>query len=237
MPKEKKEDTGEPKKPKTDYQLFCSWMLSDPSVNVHDPNTGEIVPLGDLHFTKRQPYFSGCWAGTLAFPEGGTTIAGLKFTTLPEMKAYFKAKYKALQAQWQKDKAAWKEQNPTMKTKTAASSGDAGPKNKKQKVDGPSSSTPSSATRPASSGDATPRKKQKVDGSASSTPYSAPATAGSSKSRCPPLAEATEEFKRQLNVTGTNIIEVVDAACEALGVSSNGNVEEKAARCWKMIQG
>ena len=196
-----------------------------------------MVPLKDLHFTKRQPWFSGCWNGTLAFPEGGIKIAGLKFKTLPEMKAYFRAKYLPLQEQWQKDMAAWKEQNPKpKKAKPAASSGDAGPKDKKQKVDGSNSSTPSSASRPASSGDATPRKKQKVDGSASSTPATAPATGGSSKSRCPPLFEAAEEFKRQLNVTG-NLTEVVDAACEALGVSSDGNVTEKAARCWKMIQG
>ena len=170
MPKEKKEDTGRPKKPDNAYFLFCRWMRSDLGgvPGVHDSGTGKLVPLKDLSSAKQSKWFAGCYKGALAFSEGGITIGGLKFKTLTAMNAHFTAKAYALLEQWHKDVAAWREQNPkAKKTKPAASSGDAGPKNKKQKVDGPSSSKPYSASRPASSGDATSRKKQKVDGSES----------------------------------------------------------------------
>ena len=50
--------------------------------------------------------------------------------------------------------------------------------------------------------------------------------------------QAAEVFKRELNVKGTNLLEVVDAACEALGVSPDGlNAMEKAARCWEVLKG
>ena len=62
--------------------------------------------------------------------------------------------------------------------------------------------------------------------------------AAGSSSACPPLVQAAEVFKRELNVKGTNLLEVVDAACEALGVSPDGlNVMEKAARCWEELKG
>ena len=62
--------------------------------------------------------------------------------------------------------------------------------------------------------------------------------AAGSSSECPPLVQAAEVFKRELNVKGTNLLEVVDAACEALGVSPDGlNAMEKAARCWEVLKG
>ena len=102
---------GRPKKPENDFLLFCRWMRSDEAVGVQDPDTGKPVPLKDLHFTQQNKWFAACWGGTLAFPEGGITIAGLKFMTLPDMKTYFKVKYNALKEQWDKDTAAWEEQN------------------------------------------------------------------------------------------------------------------------------
>eukprot|EP00964_Phaeocystis_antarctica_P026927 scaffold15154_cov75-Phaeocystis_antarctica.AAC.1 len=106
----KDKNAEKPKKPMTDYQLFCHWMKSDESVGVQDPDTGEAIPLKDLHFTKQQKWFSKCWKGELTFPPGGIKIAGLKFKTLSEMKAYFHSKYNTLQEQWHKEKAAWEKQ-------------------------------------------------------------------------------------------------------------------------------
>jgi|TARA_B110001469_G_C9543249_1_gene269721 hypothetical protein len=89
-------------------------MKSDESVGAQDPDTGEAIPLKDLHFTKQQKWFSKCWKGELAFPRDGIMIAGLKLKTLSEMKAYFHSKYQEwkslplpLQEQeWHKEVAA-----------------------------------------------------------------------------------------------------------------------------------
>ena len=102
MPKEKKEDTGRPKKPDNAYFLFCRWMRSDLGgvQMVHDSGTGKLVPLKDLSSAKQSKWFAGCYKGALAFPEGGITIGGLKFKTLTAMNAHFTAKAYALLEQW-----------------------------------------------------------------------------------------------------------------------------------------
>ena len=122
----KDKNAEKPKKPMTDYQLFCHWMKSDESVGVQDPDTGEAIPLKDLHFTKQQKWFSKCWKGELTFPPGGIKIAGLKFKTLSEMKAYFHSKYNTLQEQWHKEKAAWEKQkvNPSSQNSKNSASTD-----------------------------------------------------------------------------------------------------------------
>ena len=117
----KDKDAEKPKKPMTDYQLFCHWMKSDESVGVQDPDTGEAIPLKDLHFTKQQKWFSKCWKGELAFPPCGFMIAGLKFKTLSEMKAYFHSKYNTLQEQWHKEVAAWEKQKVNPSSQNSAS--------------------------------------------------------------------------------------------------------------------
>ena len=66
----------------------------------------------------------------------------------------------------------------------------------------------------------------------------ASSSSSSSASAMPPLIEAAEVFKQQLKVGGDNLIEVIDAACDALGVSGKGlTAKEKAEACWKIIHG
>ena len=63
---------------------------------------------------------------------------------------------------------------------------------------------------------------------------------GSSSAAMPPLIEAADVFKRQLGIDGDNLIEVIDAACDALGVtvSTKGlSAKEKAEECWRLIHG
>ena len=55
----------------------------------------------------------------------------------------------------------------------------------------------------------------------------------------PPLKQACEEFKRELGVGGTNLVDVVDAACEVLGISDTEGLSlmEKAQKCWTDLKG
>ena len=55
----------------------------------------------------------------------------------------------------------------------------------------------------------------------------------------PPLHEACKMFKRELGVSGTNLVEVVDAACEMLGIADTkgANLMQKAEKCWVTIKG
>ena len=55
----------------------------------------------------------------------------------------------------------------------------------------------------------------------------------------PPLNQACEEFKRELGVGGTNLVDVVDAACEVLGISDTKGLSlmEKAQKCWTDLKG
>jgi hypothetical protein len=123
----KGKDAGKPKRPMTDYLLFCQWMKSAESVGAQDPDTGEAIPLKDLHITKQQKWFAKCWKGELAFPRDGIMIAGLKFKTLSEMKAYFHSKYNALQEQWHKEVAAWEKQKVNLSSQNSASTGTMNP--------------------------------------------------------------------------------------------------------------
>ena len=47
------------------------------------------------------------------------------------------------------------------------------------------------------------------------------------------------EFKRELGVGGTNLADVVDAACEVLGISDTEGLSlmEKAQKCWTDLKG
>ena len=71
-----------------------------------------------------------------------------------------------------------------------------------------------------------------------------PAASSSSRSSSattpmPPLNQACEEFKRELGVGGANFAEVVDAACEMLGISDTKGLSlmEKAQKCWTSLKG
>ena len=66
----------------------------------------------------------------------------------------------------------------------------------------------------------------------------AAASSSSATTPMPPLNQACEEFKRELGVGGANFAEVVDAACEMLGISTKGlSLMEKAQKCWTSIKG
>ena len=67
----------------------------------------------------------------------------------------------------------------------------------------------------------------------------AAASSSSATTPMPPLNQACEEFKRELGVGGANLAEVVDAACEMLGISDTKGLSlmEKAQKCWTSIKG
>ena len=50
----------------------------------------------------------------------------------------------------------------------------------------------------------------------------------------PPLSAMCRILRRELSLTG-NIADVVDAACEQLGVSNEGNLSQKATACWQTL--
>ena len=56
---------------------------------------------------------------------------------------------------------------------------------------------------------------------------------------CHRVHQACEEFKRELWVGGANVADVVDAACEALGISDTKGLSlmEKAQKCWTSLKG
>ena len=71
-----------------------------------------------------------------------------------------------------------------------------------------------------------------------------PAASSSSRSSSattpmPPLNQACEEFKRELGVGGANVADIVDAACEVLGISDTEGLSlmEKAQKCWTDLKG
>ena len=69
-----------------------------------------------------------------------------------------------------------------------------------------------------------------------SAPPQAPPQAASAGRAMPALVEAAEVFKAQLGIKGTSIVEVVDAACDALGIPVAGlTLMEKATRCWEQL--
>ena len=65
------------------------------------------------------------------------------------------------------------------------------------------------------------------------------ASSSSATTPMPPLNQACEEFKRELGVGGANLAEVVDAACEMLGISDTKGLSlmEKAQKCWTSLKG
>ena len=65
------------------------------------------------------------------------------------------------------------------------------------------------------------------------------ASSSSATTTMPPLNQACEELKRELGVGGANVADVVDAACEALGISDTEGLSlmEKAQKCWTSIKG
>ena len=66
----------------------------------------------------------------------------------------------------------------------------------------------------------------------------AAASSSSATTPMPPLNQACEEFRRELGVGGTNLADVVDAACEMLGISTKGlSLMEKAQKCWTDLKG
>ena len=67
----------------------------------------------------------------------------------------------------------------------------------------------------------------------------AAASSSSATTPMPPLNQACEEFKRELGVGGTNLADVVDAACEVLGISDSKGLSlmEKAQKCWTDLKG
>ena len=67
----------------------------------------------------------------------------------------------------------------------------------------------------------------------------AAASSSSATTPMPPLNQACEEFKRELGVGGANLADVVDAACEMLGISDTKGLSlmEKAQKCWTSIKG
>ena len=71
------------------------------------------------------------------------------------------------------------------------------------------------------------------------TPVGGAAASSSAAASVPPLQEACEIFKRELGVSGTSLIEVVDAACEMLGIADTkgANLMQKAEKCWVSIKG
>ena len=67
----------------------------------------------------------------------------------------------------------------------------------------------------------------------------AAASSSSATTPMPPLNQACEEFKRELGVGGANLADVVDAACEVLGISDTKGLSlmEKAQKCWTSLKG
>ena len=67
----------------------------------------------------------------------------------------------------------------------------------------------------------------------------AAASSSSATTPMPPLNQACEEFKRELGVGGANLADVVDAACEVLGISDTKGLSlmEKAQKCWTDLKG
>ena len=55
----------------------------------------------------------------------------------------------------------------------------------------------------------------------------------------PPLSEACETFKRELGVSGANMVAIVDATCQMLGIKDTAGLSlvQKAEKCWGMIMG
>ena len=54
----------------------------------------------------------------------------------------------------------------------------------------------------------------------------------------PPLVEMAKVLRRELGLASDMPIPgVVDAACRDLGVSAEGNLVERAARCWRAVRG
>ena len=66
----------------------------------------------------------------------------------------------------------------------------------------------------------------------------AAASSSSATTPMPPLNQACEEFKRELGVGGANLADVVDAACEVLGISDTKGLSlmEKAQKCWTSLK-
>ena len=63
------------------------------------------------------------------------------------------------------------------------------------------------------------------------------AQAGSSSSP-PPLHEMVAVFRRELSITESAMPDVVDAACEKLGLNPKGmSLLDKATACWQLLQG
>ena len=71
------------------------------------------------------------------------------------------------------------------------------------------------------------------------TPVGGAAASSSAAASMPPLQEACEMFKRELGVSGSSLTEVVDAACEMLGIADTkgANLMQKAEKCWVCIKG
>ena len=67
----------------------------------------------------------------------------------------------------------------------------------------------------------------------------AAASSSSATTPMPPLNQVCEEFKRELGVGGANLADVVDAACEVLGISDTKGLSlmEKAQKCWTSLKG
>ena len=67
----------------------------------------------------------------------------------------------------------------------------------------------------------------------------AAASSSSATTPMPPLNQACEEFKRELGVGGANVADIVDAACEVLGISDTEGLSlmEKAQKCWTDLKG
>ena len=69
--------------------------------------------------------------------------------------------------------------------------------------------------------------------------YGDPVASDSAAASMPPLSEACETFKRELGVSGTSMVEVVDATCELLGIHSTkgDSLMYKAEKCWTIVKG
>ena len=75
---------------------------------------------------------------------------------------------------------------------------------------------------------------------ATATPaYGAVVASSSTATPMPPLSEACEAFKRDLGVSGANMVAIVDATCEMLGIKDTAGLSlvQKAEKCWVMIKG
>ena len=75
---------------------------------------------------------------------------------------------------------------------------------------------------------------------ATTTPaYGAGVASSSTATPMPPLSEACETFKRELGVSGANMVAIVDATCQMLGIKDTAGLSlvQKAEKCWVMIMG